>query len=129
MYKWEDFLTKLANNTVVSETHKLLIKQKFLQILQLDFPNMIPQLCKIVLAKTEENNPYSKNSLFVSIGSENRTSSITEVPLLVENQLNKFFENSNIKYIYEPNVEKFIILIQASEVPTKGVKQQRKQEQ
>lgn len=48
---------------------------------------MIPNDCRIVLAPIDS----TKNGLFVSIGSKNRTSSETDVPMLIENQLNSFF--------------------------------------
>lgn len=123
MYKWNDFLTKLAGTTNVSEVHKLLIKQKFLEILKTNYSKMVPNDCRIVLAPIDS----TKNGLFVSIGSKNRTSSETDVPMLVENQLNDFFQQSDLKYIFRPETNKFVIDIPKSEVPTSGIAQRRQE--
>jgi hypothetical protein len=130
MYKWNDFLTKLAQtNVIVSSVHKTLIKQKFLDILYRNYNKLIPINCRIVLAKINPTDPNSKNSLFVSMGNKNRTSSETEVPELVENELNDFFHKSDMAYIFNPTTEKFIINIPEQEVLTKGVRGQKKQDQ
>lgn len=118
MYKWNDFLTKLAQTRQVSQDHKNFIKRVFLDIVKAKYSNMTPSDVKILLSnQSSEDN--SKNTLFILMGQENRVSStlIHEIEDLLNNYMLK---DKNLTYIFDKTTMPFTIDIPKEQLPLTG---------